>query len=125
MKLKKRLKGVNDAKINGYAVRGGTMVHRKELIKPDPNAEKLVAVGIERAGIIHSGAAHRLRSHWELRLNMGDERPEKEQPGDVNGFMTSAGRFLTRSQAVPVAIAAGQLRPGDMGRELLSSDIRW
>lgn len=84
------------------------------------DTEWLVSVAISRGGTIHSG----LRSHYELRSSLGDESPHIPNPDDIEGFMTSEGRFVGRREAQDVAIASGQLsRP--QGRPLLSSDIEW
>lgn len=82
-------------------------------------AERLQAVAIMRDGKLlrarHGG------SHFELRGYK--DRIE----GDVEGFVTDAGRFLTRREAVDVAIAAGQIGSQwrTTKRALLSSDITW
>jgi len=89
------------------------------------NAERLVGVGIQRAGEVVGGGMW--RSHYELRAGLGDANPAERQPDDVEGFITSTGRFLTRRAAIPVAIDAGQLNESwrDTRRDLLSSDVGW
>lgn len=91
---------------------------------PKANVERLVAVAILRDGaVIQRG----FKSHWELRAAINPDRTAdhtKHIPGDVDGFYTSNCRFVTREEAVSVAVAAGQIgRP--QGRPLLSSDIEW
>lgn len=87
--------------------------------KPMLNGERLVSAAIIRNGDCAGG----FRSHAEIRANLGDECPYDSKPGDQEGFLTSKGRFVDRSEAMRVGDAAGQcaasLRP------LLSSDIRW
>jgi hypothetical protein len=43
---------------------------------------------------------------------------------DIEGFLTSTGRFVTRDEAQSIALAAGQIRQLQR-RPLLSSDIDW
>ncbi len=87
--------------------------------RPD-GGERLVSVAIERNGELHHGH----QSHWQLRAQLGDADPYKKSMGDSEGFYTSAGRFVSRWEAMDIACCSGQLdRP--MGRELLSSDINW
>jgi hypothetical protein len=47
--------------------------------------------------------------------------------GDIDGFMTSTGRFVDRDEAKEVAIASGQVheRWKGVSRDLLSSDVDW
>ncbi|MBB5985985.1 hypothetical protein [Sphingobium lignivorans] len=86
--------------------------------------ERLIAVAIQRGPTLTSSA---FKSHVDLRMALGDQNPYLGQPGDIDGFMSSTGRFLTRRDAVSVAIKAGQLSPRWLNatRELLSSDINW
>lgn len=92
--------------------------------KPDRslNGERLVSVAIRRNGNTHHG----FLEHWRIRAVLNPENPEptRHVPGDIEGFMTSTGRFVTRREAEPVAVAAGQLS-GPLGRDLLSSDLKW
>lgn len=88
------------------------------------NKERLRAAAIKRNGeVIERG----FKSHYQLRQALGDPSPQTGNPNDIEGFITSSGRFLTRREAVPVGIACKQLAPGwaDVQRELLSSDINW
>jgi hypothetical protein len=82
--------------------------------------EKLTAVAIIRDGVTESRG---FKSHWELRYAMKDENPQKGLPGDIEGFITSTGRFVTRHEAKSIAAEAGQAQPTI--RDLLSSDIDW
>lgn len=86
-------------------------------------SDRLVSVAIQRDGKVHSG----LRSHYELRRSMNDINPASSNPYDIEGFMTAKGSFVTREQAVPIGVAAGQLHPSWAGshRRLLSSNIDW
>lgn len=83
-------------------------------------SERLVSVAIVREGKVHSRG---FKSHAELRSALGDAEPYQqiERPWDVEGFLTSTGRFVNRREAVHVANESGQCR-GRVG-ELLSSDI--
>lgn len=89
------------------------------------NREFIVAVAIKRNGKIFNPP--RRGSHVELRRSMGDADPSRWHPGDVDGFVTNRGRFVTRKEAVPIAIEAGQLRGEwrEATRDLLSSDFDW
>jgi hypothetical protein len=89
--------------------------------------EKLVAAAIERDGkVLERG----FKSHFQLRsaLDPDDPDPRYGKPGDIDGFMTSTGKFVTRAEAVPIAVAAKQIHPTwgtGSHRPLLSSDITW
>jgi hypothetical protein len=86
--------------------------------------ELLTAAAIFRDGsVLHRG----FRSHYELRASLGDDDPLHPRPGDIEGFVTSTGRFVGRLEAKSVGIASGQLseRWQRVSRPLLSSDIRW
>ena len=82
--------------------------------------ERLVSVAIVREGRVHSRG---FKSHAQLRAALGDAEPYRDmvRPRDVEGFLTSLGRFVNRREAVHVANESGQCR-GRVG-ELLSSDI--
>lgn len=85
--------------------------------------DRLRAVAIRRNGKVHSCAKQ--GSHYQLRMSLtGDD---SRHLGDVEGFITEAGIFLTRREAVSVGVNAGQLRESwlDGGRDLLSSDVDW
>lgn len=96
--------------------------NRKQGAKPvSESQERLVSVAIKREGEVHSRG---FKGHSQLRAALGDDFPGMPLPGDVDGFLTSTGRFVTREEGKQVAVAAGQCVP--MARELLSSDIdRW
>lgn len=85
--------------------------------------ERLTLCAIQRDGVHHHG----FHSHWELRLSLDPNGDGAERPGDVPGFMTSTGRFITRREAVKVGLASGQLNRRWEGatRDVLSSDIGW
>lgn len=87
---------------------------------PKTDVERLNCAAIERDGKIHDG----LRSHYELRQALGDTSPQTSNLNDVEGFLTSTGRFVGREEAQDVALAAGQIRALQR-RPLLSSDIDW
>lgn len=82
--------------------------------------ERLIGVAVARDGVVHQGGP---RGHWEVRSYLNDEDPTKSRPGDTDGFMTSKGCFVGRSEANRVAAASGQCSL--MGRPMLSSDVDW
>jgi hypothetical protein len=86
--------------------------------------ERLAAAAIIRNGITHSGG---FKSHWEIRASLGDSNPTTSNLYDTEGFLTSAGRFVSRSEGRELAIECGQIDKGwrDASRKLLSSDINW
>lgn len=90
--------------------------------EPVPVQERLVAAALVRDGRTHSGG---FKSHWEIRAALGDEDPTRRRPADLEGFLTSTGRFVDRDQAKHVGILSGQLSHHWKGvsRELLSSDV--
>jgi hypothetical protein len=86
-----------------------------------PNSERLISCALIRDGVTHDRG---FKEHWKLRAALGDADPSQKQPDDIYGFITSTGRFVTRREAMPIALAAGQIsRPQQ--RELLSSDLDW
>lgn len=89
--------------------------------KIDAKAEKLVAVAFMRDGETYHG----WKSHSDLRRSIGDQDPYRPQPQDIAGFWTDRDRFVTRREAVPIAVAAGQISKDwlNVHRELLSSDV--
>lgn len=97
---------------------------RKAKVPPSPAraapTERLVACALIRDGVTHSRG---FKEHWQIRAALGDANPHTKNPADEYGFITDAGRFLTRREAVKVGAAAGQCQM--MERELLSSDINW
>lgn len=94
----------------------------------DLRSHPLVTVGREHlraAAIIRGGAVleRGFKSHYELRAALTGDGDHRE-PNDIEGFVTTSGRFVGRREAKDVAVACGQLKPG-MTREVLSSDIDW
>jgi len=92
---------------------------------PKPRArasEKLEAVAIMREGVLHRQFKH--GGHWQIRLDLGDANPNASNPSDVEGFVTTQGRFVDRGEGQEIALAAGQIRQR-MGRPMLSSDLDW
>jgi hypothetical protein len=92
--------------------------------RPAP-LERLTVCAIKHGadGIV----SHGFSSHYSLRSSLGYEDASEFKPSDIPGFMTSRDRFVTRREAVPVGVAAGQLSEDwlRVRRELLSSDIEW
>ncbi|MGY3581376.1 hypothetical protein ACVIGB_000555 [Bradyrhizobium sp. USDA 4341] len=88
--------------------------------------ERLRAVAILRGDeVIERG----FTSHYQLRqaIDPDDPDPRTSKAGDIDGFITSQGRFVDRDEAREVAIAAGQIHSSwkTATRKLLSSDINW
>ena len=88
------------------------------------SAERLVSAAIQRNGELHSNG---FKEHWRIRAALGDINPTTSNLDDAEGFMTSLGRFVDRSEAREIALASGQVGPmwRDASRKLLSSDINW
>lgn len=97
----------------------------KHFDRKKQKAERLTGCAIRRNREWH--APEGCRSHAEVRRLLGDENEYQSRPGDVEGFITSEGRHVGRSEAVIVGIGSGQVPPAWRGvsRELLSSDINW
>jgi hypothetical protein len=93
-------------------------VRKSSLINPD--VERLVSVAIRRVGETYG---YGFTSHYALRLALSGDGDDRH-PGDIEGFMTSTGRFVERREAADVALQAGQIHSA-MQRELLSSDVHW
>jgi len=88
--------------------------------------ERLVSVAIMRNGeVIDRG----YRSHTALRLALDPDLwdPSVTVDGDVEGFMTSTGRFVDREEAKDVAADSRQIHESwrNLNRPLLSSDVGW
>lgn len=91
---------------------------------PKMGTERLLwAAIIREEGVIEAGH----RTHAYIRQTLGDDDPYTSMPGDIEGFVTDTGRFVTREQAKAVGVASGQLSPdwATVQRSLLSSDINW
>lgn len=88
-----------------------------------PAVDRLRAVAIRRNGKVHSAAKG--GSHYQLRVSLSGA--DQKFLGDVEGFITEAGNFLTRHEAVGVGVLSGQLHESwlQARRDLLSSDINW
>lgn len=85
------------------------------------SVERLSAVAIQRGNEVHSelkGGSHKM---------LRDMLDPWMTPSDVEGFVTSTGRFVDRQEAKGVAIEAGQISHHWKAaqRDLLSSDIAW
>lgn len=97
-------------------------------LPPTPAAqiERLVSVAIARGDDV---IAKGFRSHYELRASIDPPGVDhsKHVEGDVDGFLTSTGRFVERPEAKVVAIRSGQIDPSwaQTRRDLLSSDVNW
>lgn len=87
--------------------------------------EKLEAVALIRDGKMHR--QFKAGGHWEIRCRLGDDEPMRSNPADTEGFVTNAGRFVSRDEAREIGIASGQLGRmwRDVSRKLLSSDVDW
>lgn len=89
--------------------------------------EYITCVAIKRDGVVrHMGPA--VREHHRLRQIINPPLTgNHKMDGDVDGFMTCQGRFLTRAEARDVAIASRQLheRWKTSARDPLSSDLEW
>lgn len=81
----------------------------------DPNQERLQSVAI-------SYMLPKNGTHGELRVAIDGARVLV-----CEGFSTTHGRFVNRTEAVAVGLAAGQLSPmwKAAQRNLLSSDVNW
>lgn len=112
--FKKNRKKSSGSKIN-------FVLEDEEPIVTDMRQPTLVSVAIIREGNLHHG----FKSHVELRRSLGYKDPYASDPKDQEGFYTSDDRFVTRREAMFIAIEAGQIDPlyGRMERDFLSSDI--
>lgn len=90
------------------------------------STERLKAAAIMRDGALLERG---FKSHYQLRaaLDPDDPAPQYSKDGDLEGFVTSTGRFVDRDEARAVGMAAGQLHTSwaNAKRPLLSSDINW
>lgn len=89
-------------------------------------SERLKAAAIMRDGnVLERG----FKSHYQLRQAIDPDNPDPRMSmlGDIDGFVTSTGRFVDRDEARTVAIASGQIHKSweTAQRALLSSDVNW
>jgi hypothetical protein len=76
-----------------------------------PIAQEKIAAAAVRAS---DGTVSEGQSHAEIKTELtGEEVPEGEKPleGSTEGFVTTTGRFVNRSEASAIAADAGQLKP--------------
>lgn len=94
-------------------------------LKPKVAKEYLKSTAILRDGKVYDG----FKSHWALRASLDPNKTDytRGNDGDVEGFVTTKDRFVTRQEAIAVAVASGQIDPAwkNAKRPLLSSDIDW
>ena len=83
---------------------------------------------IKCAAIQHDGKIYEGQSHAEIGHQMlKDKACKRPFPGgDAQGFVTECGKFMSRMEAMYVAIAAGQVEEGKTCHpyKLFSEDIR-
>ena len=108
--------------------RSGVYQQRLPYVPGSEGAGTVVAVG---EGVAQFSAGDRVAwsegpGSYAERVAVGAEHAVPV-PGDIEGFVTSTGRFVDRDQAKAVGIASGQLGRmwRDGARKLLSSDINW
>ena len=75
-------------------------------------------------GAVFEAGGMRYIGHRLLREKMADQGLAYSDLSDVEGFVTTEGRFIDRDEAKKIALVCGQIKY-DSGRELLSSDIDW
>lgn len=79
-----------------------------------PDVERLTGVAIQRGADLLQMVEG---SHAQLRGWKDSE------PADIEGFMTSTGRFVGRGVAQVIGLESGQVTV--KGRQMLSSDVVW
>lgn len=83
---------------------------------PNPNSETIVSAAILGAdGKILTGQRH----HLILAAMDGSGK------GRPQGFMTSAGRFVSREEAMLIAVAAHQIKNKTYNKTKLFSEDLW
>ena len=72
-------------------------------------------------GLVYGGWRH----HTILQLVATAHGRVRDRTKEVQGFLTTTGRFVTRAQALQIALAAGQVTEDDLlcNRELYSEDL--
>lgn len=83
---------------------------------------------IKSAAILYEGKIYEGKSHAEIGVEMVMKRICKPPypGGDAQGFVTSEGNFVSRTEALKIAIEAGQVIEGHTTHttRLFSEDIR-
>lgn len=85
---------------------------------------RLTSCGIIRDGVTHGMGIPYFRSHANLRSSLGDKNPYVSNLNDEEGFVTDTKEFVSRDEAMLIAVESGQLSQAQ-GRKLLSSDLNW
>ena len=67
----------------------------------DDCPEWLRSCAIERDGLLCCGG---FKSHADIRRMLKDEDPYTSKRGDIEGFMTSENRFVTREEGKQIAM---------------------
>lgn len=86
--------------------------------------ERLTSCAIRRNGVLYGQGVPYFRSHAALRDSLGDKNPYVSNLDDEEGFVTTLQEFVTRDEAMLVALDSGQLSSA-MSRKMLSSDLNW
>lgn len=83
---------------------------------------------IKCAAILFEGKIYEGQAHCDIGLAMIRERVCRcpYPGGKAQGFVTDDGRFVSREEALPIAIAAGQVKEGQTCHKdrLFSEDLR-
>lgn len=98
-----RMGGSCDRTVNGKACGGHASEHRAsagEVKQP----ERIVAAAIQQDGVVYTGPHHHQIIRYMVALPLGIKTVK-----GVQGFITSANRFVGREEAVGVAAKAGQI----------------
>lgn len=93
--------------------------NKRNKSKHNPAILKLTSCAIIKDGTIHSGC----KTHYDLRSKLNYEDPYKSDPDDIEGFMTSNGSFVDRTEAARIAYISDQTH-GYLNK-LQSDQVLW
>lgn len=86
-------------------------------MRPEIITESAIKIGDR----IFTGARH-WQCFRKIAFEVDNKKLERDEFDEIQGFLTDRGRFLTREEAKPVAIEAGQCDPKHKGT-LFSEDL--
>ncbi|RUP25858.1 MAG: hypothetical protein EKK51_31515 [Mycolicibacterium sp.] len=115
---KQRLERLIDTQIHAAFDRGR---HSAAPTDDQPaHGGRIVAAAIRWKGVVFTGVRH---AHIRRQItDLGHVSDDEYLDFDCEGFIDSAGTFLSRAQARPIAEAAGQAQPSST---LLVSEDMW
>lgn len=86
-------------------------------------SESIVAAAIKRGTLIFTGTRHANIIRDMVDLGVVQELPKDRVLSTEQGFLTSEGRWVDRSEGMRLAVDAGQLDYREHFNDLFSEDL--